>query len=907
MRGLDLSGIHSAEVSGGGAHGWEPPEIGEVARLFPGYDVLRLLGRGELGAVWQARQSALDRVVAIKLLPLEVSVDKIFAKRFSREAQAMARLNHPHIVAVYDSGSTAEGHLFLVMEYVEGARLREVIHQVELDPEQALSLAGQVGAALAYAHGKGVIHRDIQPANIMVDGESHVKVTNFGLARLTEPGSATAGFTVTGMIMGTSDYMAPEQKSGRPVDHRADLYALGVTLYEMLCRHLPEGSFAPPSQSIGCDARIDEIVRRAMRRQPELRYQTACAMNADVETARLPRPEPAVVPRGDAPAKSKTGSFVAIAALLAILAAGALFRDRPWSLGSRLSAISPEKSDAIAPAQTEPNLALPAVATPVAAPVQQMSAEDAVKRLTKQKGWEDLGLTSIPDGTISVRLEDREITDLSPLADLPVSELYAQRIPTTDLSPLRGLPLRQLWLDGTLVEDLAPLKELPIVTLGLSHTPVSDLSPLRDLKLQRLILDGITKEIDLAPLAGMTTLEDLVLPEHPKNLELLRQLPNLKFISNKWGGVAWEGSTNPAAEFWKAYDDSQPKPLSATGKWLAAQEPQWQAGFTTEVSASFKKAADDLKKQYRTALDGRLITATRDGQLDVAVAVRAELQSLADGGEIPTEDEAAVPAALKTLRAAYRKALAPLETGRLAKAKIVHERYDAILAQNQTLLTQRDRLDEAREIKAKREQLAAAWLEPLMSATAQAKLANGLKLGGSRLSPSAEPWRDGMQELLAAKRAGIKADPQGLVIQGAVDVIQFASGDQANGAVRASVRGLKGSPLRLVVRESPEGFYEVFCEQDQIRIQRINRKLPPDESWKELRRVSLPRVLVIGSDVEIELRVVGNALTVKVNGKEVASVKDATWKTGRLGISSFSPGAKDETLVRAVEYLSLPD
>lgn len=725
-----------------------PLAVEEVAQLFPDYEMHRLLGCGGMDAVYLARQSALDRLVAIKLLSLEVSVDHAFAARFSREARAMAKLNHAHIVAVYASGTTAEGHLFMVMEYVEGASLREVIHQVALDPDQSLSLAGQIGAALAYAHGKGVVHRDIQPGNVMVDGESHVKVTNFGLARLTEPGSAPAGITMTGMIAGTSDYVAPEQKSDRPADHRADLYALGVTLYEMLCGHVPQGSFVPPSLSIGCDARIDEIVRRAMQPQPELRYQSALAMNADLATARLPRPEPAVVP---APVKKAAGSFGPLAALLALLAATALFWVKPW-LSEQL-----QNTTLVAPAEAH-------APPPPTAP------------------------------------------DLTPPA--PV-------IPETPTAPPDPAPEPKMAMEGA-----------PPPTVQPQDSTASEARP--------------------------------------------------------------------------------PQPLSATGKWLAAQEPQWQAAFATEVSAPFKNAAEDLKKQYRTALEGRLISATRDAQLDDAVAVRSDLRLLNDGNEIPTEDDAAIPAALKTLRVTYLKALAPLQTDRLAKAKIVHARYDAILAQNQTLLTQRDRLDEAREIKAKREQLVAAWLEPFRSAAPPAKPINGLKPGGSHLSPSAEPWRDGMQEILAAKRAGIKADPQGFVLRGN-EAVQFASGDHANGAVRVSARGLKGSPLRLIVRESPEGFYEVFCEQGQIRIQRINRKLPPDESWKELRRVSLTTVLVDGAYVEVELRVVGQVLTVKVNGKEVASVEDATWKTGRLGISSFSPGAKDKTLVRAIEYLPLPD
>ena len=278
-------GLQSVKMSSTGAHGWEPPSVAEVAGLFPTYEVLAMLGRGGMGAVFKARQIALDRLVAIKLLPLEISVDPAFMDRFRREARAMAKLNHPHIVTVHEFGQTAEGHLFFVMEFVDGADVAEIIRQVGLNPAQALSLTAQVCTALTYAHGKGVIHRDIKPANVMVDTESHVKVADFGLARLTDPAAKAAGITVSGLFLGTLDYMAPEQKHGSHVDHRADIYAVGVMLYEMLCRKVPQGVFALPSQVTGCDVRIDRIVLRAMQQEPALRYQSTQEMRADVESA----------------------------------------------------------------------------------------------------------------------------------------------------------------------------------------------------------------------------------------------------------------------------------------------------------------------------------------------------------------------------------------------------------------------------------------------------------------------------------------------------------------------------------------------------------------------------------------------------------------------------------------------
>ena len=303
LHGLDPAelfarGMQSVRMSTGGSgrHGWTPPSLAETARLFPHYEMLRMLGAGGMGAVFEARQTALDRLVAIKLLPLEVSVDRTFVDRFVREARAMAKLNHPHIVTVYDFGQTGEGHLFFVMEHVAGANLHQIIHKEGLAADQALAIVGEVCTALAYAHGRGVVHRDIKPANVLLDAEGHVKVADFGLARLTDPGAERGGSTMTGTIMGTPDYMAPEQKRGVPVDHRADIYALGVMLYEMLCREVPQGVFAPPSQRIGCDARIDQIVLRAMQQQPELRFQSTTEMKAAVDTARTPLPAAPVEP-----------------------------------------------------------------------------------------------------------------------------------------------------------------------------------------------------------------------------------------------------------------------------------------------------------------------------------------------------------------------------------------------------------------------------------------------------------------------------------------------------------------------------------------------------------------------------------------------------------------------------------
>jgi len=285
---LFARGMQSVKMTGaGGLTTWEPPSVAEAAVLFPAYEVLEIIGRGGMGAVYRARQLALDRIVAIKLLPLEVSVDRDFAERFKREARTMAKMNHPNIVSVFDFGTTKEGHLFFVMEFVEGTTLHHIIKTTGLKPPQALEIIMGTCEALHYAHAEGVVHRDIKPANILVDTRGRVKVTDFGLARHNSPSAEQlAGYTMTGTILGTPDYMAPEQKRGMHVDHRADIYSLGVMLYEMLCGQVPQGVFDLPSQRIAVDERVDQVVIRAMQQEPDRRYQNTAEMRHEVQTIR---------------------------------------------------------------------------------------------------------------------------------------------------------------------------------------------------------------------------------------------------------------------------------------------------------------------------------------------------------------------------------------------------------------------------------------------------------------------------------------------------------------------------------------------------------------------------------------------------------------------------------------------
>jgi tRNA A-37 threonylcarbamoyl transferase component Bud32 len=260
------------------------PAVAELAPLFPQLEMLELIGQGGMGAVYKARQPSLDRLVAVKVLPPELGRDPAFAERFGREARALARLSHPNIVAVHDVGKAGDYYYF-VMEYVEGVNLRQVLRDGKLRPEHALRLVPQICDALQYAHEEGVVHRDVKPENILLDRKGRVKIADFGLAKLL--GRDTGNFTLTGsrQVMGTLYYMAPEQVE-RPleVDHRADIYSLGVVFYEMLTGQLPVGRFAMPSEKAVTDAFIDEVVLHALERDPARRYQHASEIKTDVQS-----------------------------------------------------------------------------------------------------------------------------------------------------------------------------------------------------------------------------------------------------------------------------------------------------------------------------------------------------------------------------------------------------------------------------------------------------------------------------------------------------------------------------------------------------------------------------------------------------------------------------------------------
>jgi serine/threonine-protein kinase len=297
------------------------------ARLLGGrYQVGELLGYGGMAEVHRGRDLRLGRDVAIKMLRTDLARDQTFQMRFRREAQNAASLNHPAIVAVYDTGEeiapTGETLPFIVMEFVNGRTLKEVLAaEGRLMPRRALEISADICAALEFSHRHGIIHRDIKPGNVMLTQNGQVKVMDFGIARALASGATT--MTQTSAVIGTAQYLSPEQARGEAVDARSDVYAAGCVLFELLCGHPPFVGDSPVSvayQHVREDPRapseinrdvtppIDAIVLKALSKNPANRYQSAGEMRADLLRAATGRPvmatpvlrEPETMPMGAA-------------------------------------------------------------------------------------------------------------------------------------------------------------------------------------------------------------------------------------------------------------------------------------------------------------------------------------------------------------------------------------------------------------------------------------------------------------------------------------------------------------------------------------------------------------------------------------------------------------------------------
>ncbi len=308
-----------------------------IGKTLGNYQIVEELGRGGMAIVYRAYQPSLNRDVAMKVLPPQLSFDQEFVERFQREAKAAAKLRHPNIVVIHDVGHE-DGTYYIVMEYLQGRTLKQVIQQEgKLQPQRAARIVEQVAAALDYAHQHGFVHRDVKPANIFVGPDDHVTLTDFGIAKAA---SETQQLTRTGMLVGTPEYMSPEQAAGGRVDYRTDLYALGVVLYQMLAGRVPYRGTTPhatlhaviyepppPPRQINPNLQpgLESVILQAVAKRPEQRFQRGADLTAALKAATAGRARPAAVPPQPetriAPARRRSPLIWIVAGLAVVLIA----------------------------------------------------------------------------------------------------------------------------------------------------------------------------------------------------------------------------------------------------------------------------------------------------------------------------------------------------------------------------------------------------------------------------------------------------------------------------------------------------------------------------------------------------------------------------------------------------------
>lgn len=313
------------------------------------YELVELIGKGGMSSVWQAHDRLLDRLVAIKILHPHFTEDEEYVERFRREARSVAQLSHPNIVTVIDRGED-EGRQYIVFEYIEGENLKELLERTGPMPvRDALTLALQMARALSFAHGRGLIHRDVKPQNVLMNAEGQAKMTDFGIARELD----VQGVTITGTVLGTSEYIAPEQARGQQVDAQTDVYSLGVVLYELLTggvpyhgdnfvtvalKHVNEPAPSVLEKRPEVPARVANAVERAMAKSPSERFQSmnelvdeleACLADSDPVSeeatmiSRRPVVEQEQRPRRQRP-RRRVGFLWPVAAVLAVVGIAAL-------------------------------------------------------------------------------------------------------------------------------------------------------------------------------------------------------------------------------------------------------------------------------------------------------------------------------------------------------------------------------------------------------------------------------------------------------------------------------------------------------------------------------------------------------------------------------------------------------
>ncbi len=565
---------------------------GKVWGLILGnYVVLEKLGAGGMGLVFKAEHRRMKRIVALKVLPPAVTDTPGALQRFQREVEAAARLNHPNIVHASDADE-AQGVHFLVMEFVDGIDLSRLVKRDgPLSVARAVDCVLQAARGLEHAHAAGIVHRDVKPSNLLVDGKGVVKVLDMGLARMDAAAGNSAAptkeeLTHSGSILGTSDYMSPEQAvNTKRADRRSDIYSLGCTLHYLLTGRPPyagetlmEKLLAHREQPIPSlrDARpeapaaLEAVFQRMAAKRPEDRYPSADAVIAALAMCRPAALAPTLTqihtpPDVRLPSRRVWRGRAAAVVLVVLLGGAAAWSSLPRSPSK---AIAPPTVGTptvsawtashtpwqLAVAKLPPDKQVEAVATQLkelnpgfAGPVHHVAVGDAVISLSFVSDQVKdvspvLALPALKRLQCNGSAPDKgQLTDLSQLRGLQVDHLWVWWNPITDLRPLAAMQVQDLNVEGTPVTDLRPLRETPLLRLRIGQTKVRDLTPLRGMKLEMLWAHE-TPATDLSPLLGMP-LNELRWDYRPeRDAKTLRALTTLRVINR-----------HTAEDFWKQH------------------------------------------------------------------------------------------------------------------------------------------------------------------------------------------------------------------------------------------------------------------------------------------------------------------------------------------------------------------
>jgi len=665
-------------------------------QTFGDFEILSRIGQSGSDGVYKARQVSRDRLVALKTLRGATASDPEYRARFCRDVKAASGLAHPDIVQIYAAGET-DGVQWIATEFIEGTdALARLKRKGRLALPEAVAIGTHLATALDCAWSKArLIHGDIRPDHIFLSKKSEVKLGGLGLAAIT---GGAQPFAASGAPTGAVHYMSPERAEGKADgDVRADIYSLGCTLFHLISGEPPYGG----------DTALAVILHHVTQPVPELR---AVCMQCPAEISRVVMKMMHKLPAG------RHQNYGELIADLRLCYEALTNPDT----AAPKAAVGPPRERLKAPAPARAIAPEPMPVKVAAVPKPRIEAKQAPGKRDAAK--EPPVFSDDEDEMEKMPADDKRHSLKKPLA-IAGAALIAGVVALFCFRP---------WEKG------------------------GQLSEAQRAELDRADREAARKYDGSSPTTGTTAKTPAVLPKKTAIPAAAKPSPPPVKDTPAKNEPEKIASATPVPTPIPAPMPAPPVPTapqSTTAKWIAEQEPQWQAAFSNEVSGPFEKSVGDLKAQYLASVEREIAAASKTTEADAAVAFRAERARLAGGGTVPAEDESMAPASLRTMRANFRATFANLEKDRLTKAKTVHARFDALLAQTQAALTQRQRADEAREIAARREALRAAWL-PQSSAPADSEPAPAKPAPAPQAAPAAAKLpklapRDLVERLLA--------------------------------------------------------------------------------------------------------------------------------------------------------------